>query len=70
MYLDFWLFLSQMEDYSIFSALGKISILVQNYFCKMETYANFLQTSIDIGEEFTPKSMIKHQMNQFLDTKY
>ena len=29
-------FLSQMEDLSIFSALGKISIFVQKYFCKME----------------------------------
>ena len=32
MYSDFWLILSQMEDYSIFSARGKISIFVQQYF--------------------------------------
>ena len=28
--------LSQMEDYSIFSARGKISIFVQKYFCEMK----------------------------------
>ena len=28
--------LSQMEDYSIFSARGKISIFVQQYFCEVE----------------------------------
>ena len=35
-YLDCQLILSQIEDYSIFSTLGKISIFVQKYFCEMD----------------------------------